>query len=187
MPIKETTDSAAIAYYDYTINNPIRSNIYCTQQLPWDCQEIYYCPYLFRNLSLIKKVEMLKENKVMRFTFEDNTIIKIICNENDIFNFNYAFYLAYAKYLYKDELLPHGIEQKAKELMDIKLVNKLVKRAKRTYFNDLKLQEKAEKVKRESEEIRKRRIAKKIRKKEKKRQEMIKTVTTATVKTLENR
>ena len=130
---------------------------------------------------------MLKENKVMRFTFSDNKVIKIICHDNDTFDFNYAFYLAYSKYLYGKEMLPHGIEQKAKELMDIKIVNKLVKEAQKKYFNELKEKEKIKEAKKESQAIRERRAAKKIRKKNKKKQEEIKNMMTAMTKVMENK
>ena len=196
-----TTDTNILSDYikigefnpDITITS--KQNVYSPQ--PWykfdsksltvSCIPVYLSNYLHTGLVHIKKVEMLKENKVMRFTFSDNKVIKIICHDNDTFDFNYAFYLAYSKYLYGKEMLPHGIEQKAKELMDIKIVNKLVKEAQKKYFNELKEKEKIKEAKKESQAIRERRVAKKIRKKNKKKQEEIKNMMTAMTKVMENK
>ena len=53
----------------------------------------------------ITKVEVLCPNKVLRFTFNDKTNIKTICTENDEFDFRFAFFIAFAKKLYKKNQL----------------------------------------------------------------------------------
>ena len=136
---------------------------------------IYYTSNYSKNMCYNKdldlkvpyiiKVEVLKPGKVMRFTFSDKAEIKTVCTDADDFNFKFAFYLAYAKYLYKKVLTPAGIEKKAKEFMDTIFFNSLVKKGMRVYLNQKKEEERLEKAKAESKAIRERRIAKKIAKK----------------------
>ena len=115
----------------------------------------------------ITKVEILNPDKVMRFTFSDDDIVKTICTQDDIFDFEFAFYLAYAKHFFRDILNTNGIEKKAKELKDRKFFNYLVKKAMKTYFNQKKEEEKIEKEKKERKEIKARQAAKKAAKKAK--------------------
>lgn len=89
----------------------------------------------------------------MRFTFSDNTIIKTICKDGDIFHFEFSFYLAYAKYFWHDFLTPIGIERKAFELMEIKFFNKLVDKGIKLYYKQEK--EKEQKIKEENDKKRK--------------------------------
>lgn len=140
---------------------PVASNnsIYCTSN-----NSIYhfaYCKELDITAPYITKVEVLKPGKVLRFTFNDNTIIKTICIDNDTFDFKFAFFLAYAKYFYSNILTVNGIETKAKSFMDIKFFNSLVKKGMKTYFKQKKEEEKIEKEKAERKEIEKRRAEKK--------------------------
>ena len=113
----------------------------------------------------ITKVEILNPDKVMRFTFSDNDIVKTVCIQDDIFDFEFAFYLAYAKHFFRDILNTNGIEKKAKELKDMKFFNYLVKKAMKTYFNQKKEEEKIEREKKERKEIEARQAAKKAAKK----------------------
>lgn len=143
-------------------NQFIKDLIYHT---PNDSIIMSYNKDLDLKVPYITKVEVLKPGKVMRFTFSDKTEIKTVCTDADDFNFKFAFYLAYAKYLYKNVLTPAGIEKKAKEFMDVIFFNSLVKKGMRIYLNQKKEEERLEKAEAESKAIRERRIAKKIAKK----------------------
>ena len=102
---------------------------------------IHFSDNVCITVPIITKIEILKPNQVIRFTFSDKTEIKTICKENDIFDFEFAFYLAYAKYLWKKTLTPAGIEKKAKEIMDIIDFNKLAKKTIKNYFKEQKKKE----------------------------------------------
>lgn len=131
-------------------------------------------------LPYIKKVEILKPNKVIRFTFYpirsfltistirneiDEKVIKTVCLDEDTFDFEFSFYLAYAKYMYGDILTPHGIEKKAKEFMDNKDMIKLVKKGMKVYRDQVKEEERIAKEKKVKESARLNKIAKKKAKK----------------------
>lgn len=122
-------------------------------------------------IPTIKKVEILNPKKVIRFTFDniDQTTVKTICSEEDNFDFKFAFYLAYAKYLYKNTLTPKGIERKAKEFEDFKIFNYLVNNGIKTYYKDKKAEEKAKAEEAERKEIKKRQAAKKAKKRAEKK------------------
>lgn len=155
-----TEDLKHINNYNYI--NQFKNPIYYTSNYS---KIMCYNTDLDLKVPYITKVEVLKPGKVMRFTFSDKTEIKTVCTDADDFNFKFAFYLAYAKYLYKNVLTPAGIEKKAKEFMDIVFFNSLVKKGMRIYLNQKKEEERLEKAKAESKAIRERRIAKKIAKK----------------------
>ena len=107
----------------------------------------------FDTLKIIK-VEMLSPNKVMRFTFADKTVIKTVCNEEDDFDLEYAFYIAYAKKMYGKDYTIEGIEHKAEELSYQKKFVKYVKNGMKVYEKGL--QEKAEAERKKQEEKNKR-------------------------------
>lgn len=129
-------------------------------------------------LPYIKKVEILKPNKVIRFTFypisflvfKDEVkeeVIKTICLDEDTFDFEFSFYLAYAKYMYGDILTPYGIEKKAREFMDNKYMIKLVKKGMKVYRDQVKEEERIAKEKKIKESARLNKIDKKKAKKAK--------------------
>lgn len=130
-------------------------------------------------LPYIKKVEILKPNKVIRFTFypvvsfsmirneTDEKVIKTVCLDEDTFNFEFSFYLAYAKYMYGHILTPHGIEKRAKEFMDNKDMIKLVKKGMKVYRDQVKEEKRVAKEKEIKESARLNKIAKKKAKKAK--------------------
>ena len=130
-------------------------------------------------LPYIKKVEILKPNKVIRFTFYPKVsflmfadeakekVIKTVCLDEDTFDFEFSFYLAYAKYMYGDILTPHGIEKKAREFMDSKDMIKLVKKGMKVYRDQVKEEERIAKEKKVKESARLNKIAKKKAKKAK--------------------
>ena len=124
-------------------------------------------------------------NKVYGFTFQNGQEIKTVCDEEDEFNLEFAFYLAIAKKNYGKMYTIKGIMNKAEELSTIKYYNKIVKKGMKLFT---KQQE--EKIKaREEEEIKKAQhqkyIEKKIKQKERKRQEQINIIAEAIKKSKE--
>ena len=108
-----------------------------------------------------KSVKEIVPEKVYEFTFNDNTKIKTIREENDPFNLEYMFYLALAKKLYSKDYTFEGVLMKAVELQFVKSTVKTVKKGIQIFK---KAQE--EKVKKEEQEaIKKRQHEKYIRKK----------------------
>ena len=81
----------------------------------------------------IKKVEILNPGKVIRFTFHNGSQVKTIRRDEDPWDFEFAFYIAYAKLLWSRHLNPEGIWQKACELKGQKLYVKLVEKAIRRF------------------------------------------------------
>jgi len=99
--------------------------------------------------------------KVYEFTFNDNTKIKTIREENDPFDLEYMFYLALAKKLYSKDYTFEGVLMKAAELQFVKSTVKTVKKGIQIFK---KAQE--EKAKKEEQEaIKKQQHEKYIRKK----------------------
>lgn len=108
-----------------------------------------------------KSVKEIVPEKVYEFTFNDNTKIKTIREENDPFDLEYMFYLALAKKLYSKDYTFEGVLMKAAELQFIKSTVKTVKKGIQIFK---KAQE--EKAKKEEQEaIKKRQHEKYIRKK----------------------
>ena len=126
-----------------------------------------------KSIPIITNVEQLRIGKVYRFTFDNKKVIKTICLDSDIFNFEFAFYIAYAKLLYGNELNSIGIEKKANELMGYKKYNKLVKQGIKLFNDTKKYKEKLEKEEKERKEIKHRQAEKKVKKKARKRQARI--------------
>lgn len=93
---------------------------------------------------LIDKVECLCPNKVYRFTFNNGEVIKTVCDEEDTFNFDFAFYLAIAKFEYRHIYTLEGILYKAKELSYEKYYIKEVEHAKKQYYKEQKEKKEAE-------------------------------------------
>ncbi len=91
--------------------------------------------------------------KVYEFEFWDGKHIKTICQEDDVFDFDFAFYLAAAKHIWGKELTLEGVLKKADELRTIKKWVKRVKVAKRRFFKnqeaELKAKEKTEQAKKQ--------------------------------------
>ena len=159
------------------LSNSFIYNLPTTSRNHFDLYTLNYSEKVL--LPLIEKVEILKPNKVMRFTFTDKTVIKTICLDEDNFNFEFSFYLAYSKYIYRKILTPNGIEKKAIELMDNKEINKLVNKNIKTYFKKEKQKEKEEAEKKAKEKARKNKIAKKIARKERAKENRINEIAEA--------
>lgn len=105
-------------------------------------------------------------NKVYTFTFVDKTKIKTICSNEDVFDLEYAFYLALSKKLFSKELTFEGILRMVEEIRCQKYYVNLVKKGIKL-FN--KMQEE-ERKKKEQEEIKARRHKKYIEKKKKQKE-----------------
>ena len=120
-----------------------------------------------------KKVIQRNPGRVYEFIFQDNTHIKTVCAEEDlkIFNLKYAFFLALAKYLYKDKYTFIGILNKVPDLMQQKKYIKIVKEGMKLFKEQQKEKEKKEAKEKELKEIKKRKIAKAQEKRKRKREQ----------------
>ena len=120
-----------------------------------------------------KKVIQRNPGRVYEFIFQDNTHIKTVCAEEDlkIFNLKYAFFLALAKYLYKDKYTFIGILNKVPDLMQQKKYIKIVKEGMKLFREQQKEKEKKEAKEKELKEIKKRKIAKAQEKRKRKREQ----------------
>lgn len=167
----DTIRPIKLAFDDY-------SNLIMKKDL-YQYKNINFPEKSYTALPFIKKVEILKPNKVIRFTFypvvsflmfadeAKEKVIKTVCLNEDTFDFEFSFYLAYTKYMYGDILTPHGIEKKARELMDNKDMIKLVKKGMKVYRDQVKEEERIAKEKKIKESARLNKIAKKKAKKAK--------------------
>lgn len=120
-----------------------------------------------------KKVIQRNPGRVYEFVFQDDTHIKTVCAEEDlkIFNLKYAFFLALAKYLYKDKYTFIGILNKVSDLMQQKKYIKIVKEGMKLFKEQQKEKEKKEAKEKELKEIKKRKIAKAQEKRKRKREQ----------------
>ena len=110
-----------------------------------------------RNMK-IKDVEIIIPNKVVQVTFDDNTIEKSVCHEDDEFNLETAIMVCIAKHL---------LGSSAK-------FNNLISKALKLYNNKIKAEEKAKEEEARIEAKRKKnheRLMKYIAKKEKEARE----------------
>lgn len=128
-----------------------------------------------------KKVIQRNPGRVYEFIFQDNTHIKTVCAEEDlkIFNLKYAFFLALAKYLYKDKYTFMGILNKVPDLMQQKKYIKIVKEEIKLFKEQQKEKEKKEAKEKELKEIKKRKIAKAQEKRKRKREQDLNILTKA--------
>lgn len=110
--------------------------------------------------------------KVYEFEFWDGKHIKTIRQENDSFDFDYAFYLAAAKHMWGKELTLEGVLKKADELRTIKKWVKRVKVAKRRFFKNQEAELKAKERKEQAKEQHKKYIEKKKRRDERRATQM---------------
>lgn len=125
--------------------------------------------YIIQDSNSITKVKEIVPEKVYLFTFADGTVIKTVCDKNDIFDFEFAFYLALAKKLYSKSFTMDGIMHKARELKYQKYFVKIVNKGIKKFYKDQKEAEKEKEEERLKQERHKKFVAKKIAKKQKKR------------------
>ena len=147
-----------------------------------DCGEIQIsCGKIQMNFLNIefKHIKEIVPNKVYEFTFIDNTKIKTICDDSDIFDFEYMFYLAIAKKLFSSSLTFEGVLYVTSLLPMHKQCAKEVKKGMKKFKEDIAKKEKEE----EKERIKKRQhqkyIEKKIKQKQRKKQEQINIIAEA--------
>lgn len=123
--------------------------------------------------SSIKQIIQYVPQKVYGFIFHDGEKIKTIRSNEDVFNFEYACFLAIAKKIYGKSLTFEGVLNKSYQLMYEKYYIKMVKKA----IKDFEKKQKEEAKKEEAEEVKKRQKKKKAEKKkrqnERKRQYQI--------------
>ena len=122
------------------------------------------------NFKEISKIKILNPNKVVLFTFSDGTTEKTICNKNDVFDLEFACYLALAKRTFKKEITSDGLELIANLLRYYKPSNKIVNKALKNYLKEIKLQKALEKQEKENKEIQQRKHEKNIKRKKKLRE-----------------
>ena len=190
-----TTDLSKNIYTSshYRASQPVYNSYLaeCYNDSLYHYENIHFSEDSHAALPYIKKVEILKPNKVIRFTFypvlsllifadeAKERVIKTVCLDEDTFDFEFSFYLAYAKYMYGNILTPHGIEKKAREFMDNKKMIKLVKKGMKVYRNQVKEEERIAKEKEIKESARLNKIAKKKAKKAKAKEARIAEMTEA--------
>ena len=131
--------------------------------------------YTMKDLVIKDKNEFtdIKEyvpGKVYSFTFADETKIKTVCSDEDVFNLEYAFYLALSKKLFSKELTFEGILRMVEEIRCQKYYVNLVKKGMKL-FNKL---QKTEQEKKEKEEIKAHQHKKYIEKKKKQKERRLK-------------
>lgn len=125
----------------------------------------------------IKQVIEYVPNKVYKFIFYDGVEIKTVCDPEDEFNFDYAFYLAIAKKIWSKELTLEGVMQKANEFRTTKKIIKKVEKAKKQFYKDKEEKQKEEEKKKLEKEKKKKLIEKKkLAKKRKEQNEINKIV-----------
>lgn len=129
-----------------------------------------------KNHPEIIKIEILVPNKVLRFTFKYGTQIKTICNDEDIFDFDFAIYLAYSKLINSDKFTKEGIEYMAHEMTYQKKWVKKVKEAKKLFKEQETERIKKEKEEKERAAARKRQAEKKARKKKERKERELKAL-----------
>ncbi len=127
----------------------------------------YMIQHHFRDGLKFTKVEMLAKDKVMRFTLNNKIVIKTVCQEEDTFSLETAFYIALAKYFSVGELNAEGVSAFAKELRYYKKANRIVASGIKTYYRGIKEAERAAAAEKEAKLIKERQRAKKIRHKAK--------------------
>ena len=168
IPLTFSSTSYTTDYINHIFYNNYTANI-TSEKITIKCN----LPYQ------IKDVKEYVSNKVYEFTFNDDTKIKTICDEEDVFDLEYAFYLALAKKLYSETYTFEGVIHKSYELQYEKKYVKIVKNGIKLFK---KIQE--EKIKKEQEEELKKNqhkkyIEKKIKAKKRKEQNEINKIAKA--------
>lgn len=117
----------------------------------------------------VKKIEILKENKVVRVTI-NNSSYKQICRDGDVFDLRLAVAIALVKNLWGN-LTPEGNEYYARHfLLYHKDFSKVVDKAIKAYEKEKREKELEEHRKEEIKKIKERRRAKNAMKRKKKRE-----------------
>lgn len=128
--------------------------------------------YFIENYK-ITKIEILKPYKVLRFTFADKTVIKTICDDMDIFDLDFACFLAISKKIYGKDWTADGVYSKTFELMEQKKYIKIVKQAVSQFKKEQKEKEQKERIEKEQKEAKIRQAEKKRKKRKEARNRRI--------------
>ena len=128
---------------------------------------------MYKEPNYIYKIEEIVPEKVYRFTFGDNTVVKTICSEVDVFDLRYACFLAIAKKLYSKELTFEGVLNEVPFLMYYKHYNKMVDKAIKKFYKEQEEKQKEEEAKKISKRKHDKLVARKIAKKERERQKQV--------------
>lgn len=133
-----------------------------------------------RNKTWFYSIKEYVPNKVYGFTFNwQKNEYKTICADEDEFNLQFAFFLAYAKYLNTNQLTTEGYVDIARTLSYNKRNLKKVKNGIKLFY---KLKERdaiEEQIKAEKKHRHDKLVQKKIEKKNRKKDEQIKIIRTA--------
>lgn len=135
-----------------------------------------------RNKTWFYSIKEYVPNKVYGFTFPysyQKNEYKTICADEDEFNLEFAFFLAYAKYLNNNELTTEGYVDIARTLSYNKRNLKKVKNGIKLFY---KLKERdaiEEQIKAEKKHRHDKLVQKKIEKRNRKKDEQIKIIRTA--------
>lgn len=154
--------STATPIYTTSTMNIFPENYYTISQIEKD--------YAIKDNNEFTDIKEYVPNKVYSFTFADKTKIKTVCSDEDVFNLEYAFYLALSKKLFSKELTFDGILRMVEEIRCQKYYVNLVKKGIKL-FNKL---QKTEQEKKEKEEIKARQHKKYIEKKKKQKERRLK-------------
>lgn len=143
--ININTDVKSLSLYSYNLTTKQMKNLTC------------------KDGNMFKDIIEYKKNKVYKFVFEDNKEVKTICDDEDIFSLEFAFYLALAKKIYGKELTSIGLMKKAEELSYQKYYAKLVDKGMKLF----KALKEDEEKKKEKEKLKKEQYKRLIEKKKK--------------------
>lgn len=135
---------------------------------------IYYYPLSYsmeiRDNNDFLDIKQHVPNKVYTFTFADKTKIKTICSDEDVFDLEYAFYLALSKKLFSKELTFEGILRMVEEIRCQKYYVNLVKKGIKL-FNKNKEEERKKKEEQENKAQQHRKYIEKKKKQKERRLE----------------
>ena len=165
-----STSTFPTAYYSTTAtSNTLPDGLYKVTVNKEDLRKFYY-PLSYsmeiRDSNDFLDIKQHVPNKVYTFTFEDKTKIKTVCSDEDVFDLEYAFYLALSKKLFSKELTFEGILRMVEEIRCQKYYVNLVKKGIKL-FNKNKEEERKKK---EEQEIKARQHRKYIEKKKKQKE-----------------
>ena len=120
--------------------------------------------------EVITDINVIVLDKVVKITFGNDQIEKMVCHEDDTFDLRKCCFIAIAKHLYKKEYTQEGIEYMATQLTYQKKYVKIVDKALKDYWKKAEEKEKKIRDEREREKIQERQREKRRRYKERRTQ-----------------
>ena len=121
---------------------------------------------------VIVSYEIIKPDKVVKVTFNDEGTEKMVCHEDDVFDLRKCLFIAIAKHLYKNEYTWEGIEYMAQQIsykkMYVKIVDKAIKEHNKAEKERLK-EEKDEEIKKNALANKKRKHARYVERRKQRR------------------